>query len=215
MGYLEEKYLKDWKSSGGVLPAPTETLLTVAGEIAASRGFGDDNCFCIAQCSDGSILMAASGKPVDEVQRLLAQLDATVLPNGIDVENSPGYDGVHPQLFQLAPELSALKQEGLVKVGASGTGLCAEKKILTYCLINKASIKSMAVFAGPNAKFGSYQTVSSSRINYLFPCESCKSAYCAYIDMKLEGDTGYPAQRNVTGNPARLPSTEKMLARGH
>ncbi len=213
MGYAEEKYLEDWKCNGGVVPGPTESILALSARIAADRGFGDDNCFCVAQCSNGSYLMAASGTPSDEVQRLLSQLDATVLPNGVDVEKSRGYRGVHPELFQLAVELSALKREGYVDIGASGTGLCAEKKILTYCLINGVSIKSLAVFAGLNVKFASYQTVSSTRINYLFPCESCKSAYCAYIDLKLSGDTGYPSQSNVTGNPSDLPPIKDMLNR--
>ncbi len=213
MGYLEEQYVKGWSAKGGSVPGPTAQLLEIAQLIFSAKDFTSSACMGIAETAEGACLLATSGKPTDADKRLMGYVTKSVLPKWISVEDSPGYRSVHPIFFERARELGGVKQEVRgISIGAIGTGLCAENKILTYYLINSAAIRSLAVFSGADCKFASYQTTMSGGINYLYPRESCRSYYCEYLDMKLSGDTGYPMSSS-TGDPNGLPSIGEMLRR--
>lgn len=185
-------------------------MLIKAQQIFKAPGFSQDSCFAIAELSDGTYAMAVSGKRTKSDQSTLDYASKTVLPTGISVEDSDGWQGIYPDFIDAYGFVEEIKGMKNVRIGPIGTRVCAEKKVLTHCLVNRLSMKSIAVFAGSDFKFLSYQQASGGSINYLFPCESCKTAYCEYIELKMAGVDGYP-RPGRTGVGADLPDINDML----
>ncbi|MCB0121714.1 MAG: hypothetical protein KDE58_05685 [Caldilineaceae bacterium] len=192
MGYAETKYISIWKEKNAVMPSPTPELLTYAQQIWAGS-HATAGCVAVAQCRGNEYLIAISGRIDNSARQLLDYATGSMKPAFMSVEDDENYEGVHPVFYERAQEFREMQKHATEKafqkldLKAIGTGLCAEKKILTYCLLYRLEIQAMAVFGEADAKFASYLDVMSGGINYLRPCNSCVSSYHDFLDMKLEG----------------------------